>query len=105
MLTIYAPVQRTHRQAYILKQGTRARSHEIPARIDSILAAIHGAELGPVVSPEDAGLAPIHAVHDEDMVTFLATAYAQHRANGQPEEPVLPTFSPPARAAAATGQL
>jgi acetoin utilization deacetylase AcuC-like enzyme len=95
MLTIYTAVQRTHRHAYILKQGTQARSWEVPERVDSILAALREAGLGPVVEPEDGGLEAVYAVHDEGMVTFLATAAAQQRASGGPPGPVVPTYFPP----------
>jgi acetoin utilization deacetylase AcuC-like enzyme len=92
MLTIYAPIQRTHRQAHVLRGGAHASSHETPERIDSILSAIRQARLGPVVEPDDAGLGPVHAVHDEGMVSFLATAYAQGQAGDPSATPVFPTF-------------
>jgi acetoin utilization deacetylase AcuC-like enzyme len=95
MFTIYAPIQRTHRQAYILKQGAHVPSYETPERIDSILSALQEARLGPVVEPDDAGLEPIYAVHDEGMVAFLATAYAQGQADGPSVTPVFPTFFAP----------
>jgi acetoin utilization deacetylase AcuC-like enzyme len=94
MLTLYASIQRTHRQAYVLKQGAQADSWERPERIDSILSALHEARLGPVLEPEDGGLAPVYAVHDEGMVAFLATAYAQQQAHGSPGTPVFPTVFP-----------
>ena len=96
MLTIYAPVQRTHQHAYILKKGAQASSYETPERVESILSAIREADLGPVVAPDDAGLGPILAVHDEDMVAFLATAFAQHRAQGNNSGPVFPAYFAPA---------
>ena len=93
MLTIYAPVQRTHQHAYILKQGARACSWDTPARLDSILSALRESKLGPVVMPTDGGLEPIYAVHDERMVTYLATA-ARQQAYAEPGTPVFPTFFP-----------
>jgi acetoin utilization deacetylase AcuC-like enzyme len=95
MLTIYAAIQRTQRHAYILKQGEQAHSWEVPERVDSILAALREAQLGPVVEPDEGGLEPVYAVHDEGMVTFLATAVAQQRAGGGPPGPVVPTYFPP----------
>ncbi len=59
MLTIYSPVQRTHRPAYVVKQGERSSSFDVPERIDSILSAINEQELGPVIAPDDAGLESI----------------------------------------------
>ena len=95
MLTIYTPVQRTHRHAYILKQSTLAHSFETPERVDSILSAIREANLGPVIAPDDAGLDPIHAVHDAGMVSFLAAASAEHRTDKEPISPLFPMFFPP----------
>lgn len=98
MLTIFSSVQRTHRHAYILKQGGYADSYDTPERIDSILSALHEAKLGSVISPDNGGLDPIYAVHDEGLVTFLATAFAQHQNAGATDVPVFPTcFPPPAQ--------
>jgi acetoin utilization deacetylase AcuC-like enzyme len=96
MLTIYAPIQRTHQHAYILKQGVHAGSYETPERVDSILSAIREAKLGQVAAPGDAGLGPIVAVHDEGMVAFLATAFAQQQAEGNDAAPVFPSYFAPA---------
>ena len=74
MLTIYSPVQRTHRPAYVVKQGERSASFDVPERVDSILSAINEQELGPVIAPDDAGLEPIRAVHDTGMIEYLTTA-------------------------------
>ena len=48
---------------------------EIPERAEVILAAVATAQLGPVVSADDYGLAPILAVHDGAFVDFLQRAY------------------------------
>ena len=40
MLTIYSAVQRTHRPAYVVKQGERSPSFDAPERVDSILSAV-----------------------------------------------------------------
>ena len=69
MLTIYSPVQRTHRPAYVVKQGERSASFDVPERVDSILSAINGQELGPVIAPDDAGLDdPRRSRHGYDRV-------------------------------------
>jgi acetoin utilization deacetylase AcuC-like enzyme len=95
VLTVYSAAQRHHRPAYVVKGGERSPSYDVPERVDSILAAMGEAGLGPVIAPDDAGLEPIRAVHDAGMVDYLATAYArQHRESGE-EKPVFPTFFPP----------
>lgn len=48
--------------------------HEIPQRVDVILAALRAAGLGPVVEAEDHGLAPILAVHTAALVELLQAA-------------------------------
>ena len=50
---------------------------EIPERAEAILAAVASAQLGPVVSAVDFGLAPILAVHDVAFVDFLQRAYGE----------------------------
>jgi acetoin utilization deacetylase AcuC-like enzyme len=95
MLTIYSPVQRIHRPAYVVKQGEHAASFDVPERIDSILSAINKQELGPVIAPNDAGLAPIRAVHDTGMIEYLMTAYERQNAESGASMPVFPTFFPP----------
>jgi len=63
VLTIYSAVQRDHRPAYVVKQGERSPSFDVPERVDSILFAISEKELGAVIAPADTGLEPIRA-HD-----------------------------------------
>jgi len=95
VLTIYSDVQRAHRPAYVVKQGERSPSFDVPERVDSILSAVREKELGPVIAPDDAGLEPIRAVHDAGMVEYLATAHAQQNAEAGVSTPVFPTFFPP----------
>jgi len=95
VLTIYSPVQRTHRPIYVLKGGERSASFDVPERVDSILSAINEQELGPVIAPDDAGLEPIRAVHDTGMIEYLMTAYERQNAEAGVSTPVFPTFFPP----------
>jgi acetoin utilization deacetylase AcuC-like enzyme len=96
MLTIYAPVQRTHCHAHILKEGVAAPSHDAPERAECILAALDRAGLGPVVPPQAGGLAPLRAVHDEGLLDFLRAASDRQRAAGEDARPLFPTvFAPP----------
>ncbi len=95
VLTVYSPVQRTHRPAYVVKQGERSTSFDVPERVDSILSAINEQELGPVIAPDDAGLEPIRAVHGTGMIEYLMTAYERQNAKAGVSVPVFPTFFPP----------
>ena len=95
MLTIFSELQRTYKQEYIVRAGKHARSHDALGRIHSILSAISERELGPVISPDGAGLEPIRAVHDEGMLQYLATAYTQHSMDEGNSAPVFPDSFPP----------
>jgi acetoin utilization deacetylase AcuC-like enzyme len=95
MLTVYAPLQHSHRQAHILKGGAPAPSLEAPERAGVILAALDQAGLGPVIAPQDPGLEPLLAVHDRGLIDFLRTASDQQRAKGEGAVPLFPTVFPP----------
>jgi acetoin utilization deacetylase AcuC-like enzyme len=95
VLTIYAAVQRSHRPAYVVKQGEHSPSFDVPERIDSILSAISEEELGPVVVPGNVGLEPIRAVHDAGLIRYLAAAYERQNAEAESPTFVFPTFLPP----------
>jgi acetoin utilization deacetylase AcuC-like enzyme len=72
----------------------------VPERLDSILDAMQAAGLGPIVAPADAGLAPLEAVHERDMLDVLATA---HRDADPPASPAFPSFfAPPGQRRAPT---
>jgi len=79
VLTIYSPVQRTHRPVYVVKGGERSASFDVPERVDSILSAINEQELG----------------HDTGMIEYLMTAYERQNAEAGVSTPVFPTFFPP----------
>ncbi len=102
LTTIFSEVQRAHRHPYVVKQSEPQPSYEVPERVDSILAAIREAALGPVIAPTNAGLDPICAVHDAGMVEFLAMAYARHQQeldvpneDEHPADAVFASFFPP----------
>ena len=95
MLITCSPVQRARQPAYVIKQGERSASFDVPERVDSILSAINEQELGPVIAPDDAGLEPIRAVHETGVIEYLMTAYERQNAEAGVLTPVFPTFFPP----------
>lgn len=95
MLTIFSDLQRIHKPAYIVRRGEHVPSYDVPERIDSILSGIGERDLGPVIAPDNAGLEPIRAVHTEDMIEYLKTAYSEHSADNDTSTPVLPSYFPP----------
>ena len=83
MRCFFDPAQSTHAPARELHNGAFTTYAEMPARVDSILAAIGATEL-----PPDCGEAPILAVHDAGYVDFLKTAPAMWRAAGRPGDAI-----------------
>ncbi|MGC9346634.1 MAG: histone deacetylase family protein [Anaerolineae bacterium] len=95
MLTFFSDLQRRHRHPYVVNGGRQLPSYDDVARVDAILAALQQTGMGPVLAPEEMGLAPLYAVHDAGMVDFLMNAYARHRAGGGEAPAVFPSFFPP----------
>jgi acetoin utilization deacetylase AcuC-like enzyme len=80
MQIVYSERHRSHAPDQVLRDGQPFISEDVPARADVILAALAAAGIGPVVAPDDHGMAPILAVHDPDYVAFLLTAYQENAA-------------------------
>ena len=79
MRTFFDRRQFGHAPAQELHNGAFVPYAEHPGRAESILAAIGATE--PVV---DHGEAPLRAVHSEDYLAFLWSAYSDWRAAGRP---------------------
>jgi acetoin utilization deacetylase AcuC-like enzyme len=72
-----------------ISRGELLAGFESPIRAERVRAAVLGAGLGALRTPPDAGLAPIHAVHDAAYVEFLRGAWSAWRALGR-THPALP---------------
>lgn len=83
MRRFFDPRQLLHAPLRELHNGGFTDYAETPARAESILAAIGGAE-----APEDRGMAPILAVHDAGYVDFLRTVAARWAEAGRPGDAV-----------------
>lgn len=93
MITVFDDAQRAHDPQFFLSSGTQYPCPEKPARIDALLGAVRRLG-GPVVAPEDAGLAPIRAVHPDRYLTFLQNIYPRWtRIEGASSE-VIPNIHP-----------
>jgi len=79
----FDPRQLLHAPERELHNGGFTAYAETPARAESILAAIGGAD-----TPEDRGLGPILAVHDAGYVEFLRTAAERWAAAGRPGDAI-----------------
>jgi acetoin utilization deacetylase AcuC-like enzyme len=95
--TIYSPAHLHHAPAKEFLDGALVDVFEMPQRAELILQAVRDADLGPVLAPDDFGMAPIQAIHDADYLEFLKSAYARWIADGRPASAVYPdTFYKPA---------
>jgi hypothetical protein len=74
MLTVYTEQHKLHDTDGVIVEGRPLGSFEVPARAEAIVAAVREARLGPVVGPEDHGLAPILA-----MSSFCKTCTSPRR--------------------------
>jgi acetoin utilization deacetylase AcuC-like enzyme len=78
MRAFYHPAQAAHAPVSEMHNGGFVPYQEHGGRVESVLAAI-----GPVEQPRDYGIAPIAAVHRQDYLDFLRTAYGRWREAGR----------------------
>lgn len=69
--------------------GSPVPCFEIPARAEAILAAVSSAPLGEVIEPQDHGLGPIRAVHSQEFIEYLQSAYQRSRPFFKGQNPVI----------------
>jgi acetoin utilization deacetylase AcuC-like enzyme len=93
MITVYDDRQRRHDPQMFLSSGAPQPCPEKPARIDALIGAVRALG-GPVVTPPDAGLAPIAAIHPDRYLTFLKNIFTRwSRIDGASPE-VIPNIHP-----------
>lgn len=83
MKAVYSPLHLGHVGGLEMNRGALVPSFETPRRADIVLAALREAGLGPIVEPDDAGEAPLRAVHDAAYLDFLKTAWERWLAEGR----------------------
>lgn len=79
MKTFFHPAQRLHHPRSYLSRGQMRTPQEVPARVDALIEAVKALEF-PLLEPQDAGLAPLLAVHSREYLDYLQTAYAEWHA-------------------------
>lgn len=77
MQIVHSERHQLHATAGLRPEAHPSLTAEVPARAEVILAALQAAGLGPTTTPSDYGLAPILAVHEPELVTFLRTLYGR----------------------------
>lgn len=96
MQTVFHPTQLDHNPPREFVDGAWIAYLESPRRPHMILDAIAQAQLGPVIAPDDFGLAPIRAVHTDHYLDYLQSAYARWITAGRSRDGVYPdTFYKP----------
>jgi acetoin utilization deacetylase AcuC-like enzyme len=74
---VYSPKHGLHHPRREVQFGIPVDTYEIPARAESIRAALAADGGFPMEDPSDHGLEPIAAVHDEGLVTYLSEAWTE----------------------------
>ena len=74
----YSETHKQHNPPFeIFDGGEKVPNFEVPERAERILTALKQTNWVRILPPEDFGLKPILAVHDNDYIEFLQTAYAE----------------------------
>jgi acetoin utilization deacetylase AcuC-like enzyme len=93
MPVVWSDTHRLHDPSAETWIGVRTPAAEVPARAEAIretLTAAGATVLDAQVQPDDA----VAAVHDDDLLSFLATAWADWDAAGLPRDPGQPEVLP-----------
>ena len=87
MKIFYSETHRKHEPPFeLFDGGLRVPYLENPDRMDRILHALRDVDWATVIEPTDFGLDPIRAVHDEEYLNFLASAWTEWLAT-HPKDP------------------
>ena len=78
MKIFYSEKHRLHEPPFeVFDGGLRVPYLENPDRMDRILNALRNVDWADIHEPKDFGLAPLRAVHDQDYLDFLASAWTE----------------------------
>lgn len=104
MKIFYADTHRLHAAPFEIGEGgSQEKMLECPDRLDRILNALDHVAWAEIIAPTDFGLDPIRAVHSDDYLEFLRTAFVSWKQQGgqlgvEKAGPVLmPATFPPRR--------
>jgi len=90
MNVYYSEAHRKHEPPFeIFDGGLRVPYLENPDRMDRILHTLHQTDWAKIIEPKDFGLDPICAVHDEEYLEFLASAWTEWLASDAKDKSTL----------------
>lgn len=93
MKLFFSPSQLAHAPQQFMSAGRIVAPFEVPERAERMAAGLTALGLE-LTAPEDAGLAPILAVHADHYVEFLRTAHARYQELPDAGPEVLPNVHP-----------
>jgi acetoin utilization deacetylase AcuC-like enzyme len=94
MRVVYDSRHVLHDPATEVQYGVPMPIYEVPARVESIRAALLADSEFSFTGPADHGLRPVTAVHDEGLVRFLAESWSLWRKHGGGGGAMPPQFLP-----------
>ncbi len=94
MHVVYDPRHVLHDPATEVQHGVAMPMYELPARVESIRAALLTDDSFSFADPAGHGLEPVTAVHHEGLVNFLGEAWGRWRAHGGGGGSMPPQFMP-----------
>ena len=92
METIYTEKHKLRNSKTELAGGVLVEPYERPSRAEYVIERVRAVDLGPVSDPDEFGMEPILAIHDEQFCEFLKTAPARWEAEGYEGEAIPTTW-------------
>ncbi|NJC97459.1 MAG: histone deacetylase family protein [Anaerolineae bacterium] len=90
MKVFYSEIHRRHDPPFeVFDGGLRVPYLENPDRMERILKALRGVDWAEISAPTDFGLEPIAAVHDQEYLDFLASAWTEWLASDAEDKSTL----------------
>jgi acetoin utilization deacetylase AcuC-like enzyme len=94
MRVVYDPSHILHDPVTEVQYGVAIPMYEVPARVESIHAALLADDEFSFADPAGHGLGPVTAVHHEGLVRFLAEAWSLWLAHGGGSDSLPSQFMP-----------
>jgi acetoin utilization deacetylase AcuC-like enzyme len=83
MKVVHSKEHLAHHPSQVFLGGRMEACHEVPARTAAVAEMLAARDLGPIIAPNDFGLAPVAAVQDAGYLEFLSSVWPEWRAAGR----------------------